>query len=582
MIISMANQNIIDVWFNVCSLISLIIIIVIFSLERQIRERQNVLFKLMLFSSLWMVISDLLYNLAYEGAFIVRPASYLKVTFWFNKAMIVCYVIYTVLYTVMAFKDKRNLRKDEKFSLWSYVFFNVIAWIVYFIIGSEALFETWIVISLLFLFFTLHNPSGYIDADSQAWNFKSFRAYTDGRIAKGDPFVLIDFNIEDLTAVEVSKPRYEADLLLKQITDYFRSLDESSYLFRNSNKDFALVMGPATDFEEAMDCARRAIMRFAENWLVGSEQVSLYMRSCVFEYPKDFRTVDEAINLVRLALRKNSRHDKYILTIKNLNMEKAVYDAKIDSILKRALEERLLEVYYQPIYDIKTGKFISAEALLRLKDEELGVISPGVFIPIAEQSGTIVQIDKYVFDDVCNMLRNSKALEYGLEYVEINLSVMDAIQDDFTDYINNIIKKYDINPKLINLEVTETSGETVTKRMNENICKLSDLGFEFSLDDFGTGFSNIGRIHKMPFKIIKIDKSLIQAAMESDINYDVLHNMIDIVKLLEMESVAEGVETKEQLDALTRLGIDHIQGYYYSPALPQDEFLKYIQKHNVT
>ena len=249
---------------------------------------------------------------------------------------------------------------------------------------------------------------------------------------------------------------------------------------------------------------------------------------------------------------------------------------EMGSIISTAITEKRFEMYYQPIYSVKENKFNSAEALIRLKDDHYGFISPELFITAAEKNGTILQIGDFVLDDVCRFLSDCRKKSLPLQYIEINLSMTQCIQNDLTDKIQFYLEKYDLKPEQINLEITETAANEAQEIVEENIQKLTNQGIAFSLDDYGTGYSNISRIMELPFRIIKLDKSLVDKVEDSKMRI-LLKNTIHMIKEIGMEIVVEGVETKEMLNQFTELGCDFIQGYYFSKPLPEQEFVNFIQ-----
>ena len=179
------------------------------------------------------------------------------------------------------------------------------------------------------------------------------------------------------------------------------------------------------------------------------------------------------------------------------------------------------------------------------------------------------------------MLANTDVLKLGIEYVEVNLSVVDCIQTNLAANVIKTLEKNGIKPDKINLEITETFEEGITAVMDENIAKLREYGISFSMDDFGTGYSNLTRISSLPVEIFKLDKSIIQSAFESETAYMVMINLVKIIKSMNKTIVAEGVETEEQAKQIIRIGCDYIQGFFYARPMPQDRFLEFISKNNV-
>ncbi len=247
----------------------------------------------------------------------------------------------------------------------------------------------------------------------------------------------------------------------------------------------------------------------------------------------------------------------------------------INNIIDNALAHRKFEVYYQPIYSIKDEKFLSAEALLRLRDDVHGFISPEILIPAAERSGAIHEIGRYVFEEVCKFIASDEYKQLGLEYIEVNLSVAQCMNGDLADDILDIMRKYNVPASSINLEITETAASFSQKVMMDNLNRLSEAGIEFSLDDYGTGYSNIKRVVTLPLKIVKLDKSFVDDLNNQKIRI-FLQNTIKMMREMDMEILVEGVETLEMLEAFTNLKCDFIQGYYFSRPICKDDFVKFI------
>ena len=250
----------------------------------------------------------------------------------------------------------------------------------------------------------------------------------------------------------------------------------------------------------------------------------------------------------------------------------------IEKIIKRAIDEDHFKIYYQPIYSMEKDRITSAEALLRLIDPDDGFISPGEFIPIAEKNGMIITIGEIVFDKVFRFMNENDLAGLGIEYIEVNLSVVQCMQSELANSVLTIMDRYGIDKKMVNLEITETVATNSPKVLLKNMKILSDNGVTFSMDDFGTGYSNISATAAMPLDIIKLDKSLIDMAYHSPRGKEILMGAVTMVDRMGFKIVAEGIEEKEQFEMLREQGIDYIQGYYFSKPLPEKEFLEYLSK----
>jgi EAL domain-containing protein (putative c-di-GMP-specific phosphodiesterase class I) len=215
-----------------------------------------------------------------------------------------------------------------------------------------------------------------------------------------------------------------------------------------------------------------------------------------------------------------------------------------------------------------------------MNDDKLGFVSPEEFIKVAEQTGLISQIGEIVFKKVCAFISENDPMQYGLDYIEVNLSTIQCMDPDLYDSFIRIMKKYHVPASAINFEITESAMIQNVTAMEDVTGKFRQDGFNFSLDDFGTGNSNFSYLIRYPFKLIKIDKSFLWNSEKNHKNAIVLKNMLELIKDLGKDTVVEGVETAAQRDMLRADGVRYLQGYFYSKPVPPDDFLKYLKDFN--
>ena len=310
-------------------------------------------------------------------------------------------------------------------------------------------------------------------------------------------------------------------------------------------------------------------------FVINQMSVNFIANICIADCPEDVSDVDTLMafgdTLQTLPVTGN------IMVASEL-MKQLHYDMMhdMDAIIESALSNERFEVYYQPIYSVKEKKFHSAEALIRLKDEKYGFISPEVFIPVAEKSGAIHKIGDFVLEQVCAFIASDEYKKLGMSYIEVNLSVVQCMQPKLADHIMEILNRYGVRPEQLNLEITETAASISQQALEKNIEDLTNMGMKFSLDDFGTGYSNMQRIVKLPFDIIKLDRTFTELYDNPKLGI-VLTNAINMIKAMKMKIVVEGVETAEMLKLFSDLECEYIQGYYFSKPIPREEFVKFIQ-----
>ena len=214
-----------------------------------------------------------------------------------------------------------------------------------------------------------------------------------------------------------------------------------------------------------------------------------------------------------------------------------------------------------------------------MKDKEtIGFVSPEEFIPLAEKNGYIIRIGEIVFEKVCAAIRKIRDMGLRVDYIEVNLSALQSIDETVPKSFADIMKKYGISPESINLEITETAASYDQSVMTENLTQLSNAGLTFSLDDYGTGYSNMYRIAALPLKIVKLDKTFVNN--QNNKMWTILQNTVNMIKDLNMEIVVEGIETKEMVQKFSDLKCDFIQGYFFSKPIPQREFVEFIDRWN--
>ena len=322
-----------------------------------------------------------------------------------------------------------------------------------------------------------------------------------------------------------------------------------------------------------LDGTRMRVKRFSE---MGAR---FEPRICLIRYPDDLEDLGDILNLGHKFTQLSRPDDMFVRASEIVKSRDFQIVNNMDDILARAVTQREIEMYYQPIYDVKTGMFRSAEALARLNDSEYGMISPARFIPAAEANGLILPIGEMVLDNVYRFISQYNLKALGVQYIEINLSVAQVLQNDLPQTVSRLQEKYGIDPEQVNFEITETLFDNISDVMEKNVSELRHMGYSFSLDDYGVGYSNIHRLNKLPLDIIKIDKSLVDGLFTEDGDV-IFKNTVRMMQGIHKELVVEGVETKEAIDAVSDLSCDFIQGFYYSRPLPEEDFVRFIRERN--
>jgi len=273
-----------------------------------------------------------------------------------------------------------------------------------------------------------------------------------------------------------------------------------------------------------------------------------------------------------------ARSTKKIVVKHTEELEEIVNSVKvIERTFKDELEKGNFIVYYQPKFDIKTGKIIGVEALSRWVNNGK-VVPPGMFVPILEKNGEIIDLDLFVLENLCKDIHNYRNMGHNIVPASCNLSRRDFENDDLEKIVINIIRKYNVRTEDIVIEVTETTNIEEKERLARFINTMNENGILTSIDDFGTGYSSLSVLRDFKVSEIKIDRSFINRELLSDSDEIIIGSIIDMAKRLSINVICEGVETKSQAEFLIRLGCNNAQGFLYSKPIPKLEFEEMLQK----
>lgn len=279
-----------------------------------------------------------------------------------------------------------------------------------------------------------------------------------------------------------------------------------------------------------------------------------------------------------LAMRSiKGKYGKYFATYDDkLRGELLRQQAILDSMEAALAEEQFL-VYLQPKYRLRDGALTGAEALVRWKHPQWGMQSPIEFIPVFEQNGFITQLDQYIWRKTCSIIQGWDRAGYPEIPVSVNVSRADIYNTDIVDILINIVEEYKLSPKRLHLEITESAYTENPTQIIETVRILRELGFVIEMDDFGTGYSSLNMLNQMPIDVLKLDMKFIENETTRFLENGILRFIMDLARWMKLGVVAEGVETREQMERLMEMGCDYVQGYYLAKPMPEEDFEKLMK-----
>ena len=486
--------------------------------------------------------------------------------------------IWILAYSVICLIYNRNMISRQKFILLlSLCPINIIGvliqqyWPQYLV---EILCTTF---PLIFISIAVQKPEEIIDMNSGSLNFQAFRDEIKRNLAAKRKLHFITIKIIDFEIIKNTLGKENINTFLSHIVKGLYTIcnNDEYDVYYLGNGGFS-ILTLRDDNQEIDQIAQKTRNFFAGKHEIHDINIMFDFKMCCVCCPDDLKDYDSVMtfdkNIINSVKEKNT-----LVYLKEISgsVDFQVSN-QIDRIIQQAIKNDMFEMYYQPIYDIKTREYVSAEALIRLKNDDYGFISPSLFIPAAEKSGAIHEIGDFVLENVISFISRNELHELGIEYIEINLSVAQCIESELSEKIMNLLTRYKVAPEKINLEITETSQEFNYDIIEKNINTLSSKGITFSLDDYGTGYSNILRLSKLPLDIIKLDKIFVDDLDKPGMK-TVISETISMLKKMKKKILIEGIENYEDFDYFRNAGCDYVQGFYFSKPLPMNDFLEFIR-----
>ncbi len=390
----------------------------------------------------------------------------------------------------------------------------------------------------------------------------------------GKKYSLVVFSIERFHTINESYGYEEGDRFIMSLAGLINDfiLKYGGMCARTDGTRFAVLIPHEENvFDMYFDALNEYIVNY-QNRAKGYLKFGVYHIDDIEENPFIIgHKVDVALK------RAIESFDKNIVEYDENVNKKVEFENSIADDLIKALKNGEIKVYYQPKHYPHDGGLSGAEALVRWEHPTYGFLNPGQFIPVLERNGLITELDLFVFDHVCMRTREWMDRYKRYAHISINLSRIDFYRDDIVDVLCSITDKYDLDPKMIHIEVTESAYVEAPEKLLDVIKEIKSKGFIFELDDFGTGFSSLSLLADMPVDIIKLDKAFVQMIDKSVQARKVVSFIISMAKWMNRYVVAEGVENENQLSVLRSMDCNLIQGFYFSRPMPEEEFLEMLK-----
>jgi diguanylate cyclase (GGDEF)-like protein/PAS domain S-box-containing protein len=389
-------------------------------------------------------------------------------------------------------------------------------------------------------------------------------------------------DLDDFKTVNDSLGHEAGDkLLIEAATRLNLAVRKQDTVGRIGGDEFIVLLRALTDNHNASDIAENLLAIFRAPFQINGRELILTLSIGIAVFPENGTDATDLLRNADTAMyqAKASGRNTYSFFTKEMNLT-MTRRFEIEGQMHAALERNEFEVYYQPQLDIKNGHIIGAEALLRWHNPIFGYIPPDEFIPIAEQTGLIIPIGKYVITQALQLLSAWQNVDQKDYKMAVNFSPRQFIDNELISFIRKSLIDTDISPEHLELEITEGELMIGKSYIRESLIELHKMGIKLSMDDFGTGYSSLSYLRQYSFDALKIDRSFIDGITRNNEDFDLVKAVIAMAHSLHLVVLAEGVEMREQLNLLEELGCDYAQGYYFSKPITAKQILelKYIRK----
>lgn len=427
-------------------------------------------------------------------------------------------------------------------------------------------------------------------------NRRLFNMYLDKTLARArredSRFAVIFVDFDNFKLINDTVGHQAADKVLRELSDTLNQLirsadvlaiysnrdaltDEApdSVLSRLGGDEFIILLPNTKDRHAPGVVAQRILDHLNKPMRIDQREVFVTASIGIATYPEDGGSGEILIRNADTAMYHAKQQGKAAYQYYSEAMNAAsVERITLESGLRRALELEQLQLHYQPQIDVYSGRIIGAEALLRWEHPERGLISPATFIPLAEETGLILAIGEWVFKQACSQAVSWQRQGLPQIPVSVNVSGVQFSRQDICKVAQTVLDETGLSPSMLGIEITETAMMSVRDRAAELLTELRTIGVSLSLDDFGTGYSSLSYLKNFPINVLKIDRAFVNEMLSDSTTASITEAIISMAHMLSLRVVAEGVEEKEQVDLLERLGCDAVQGFYFSKAVPAEQF----------
>lgn len=543
-------------------------------------DRENLIFRIQLLSSVFIVLYSILVFINIRFGFIFKLDHMGYHPQLFEPLIFIVAYIYMGLMIYTIETNRKNLDSVLRYVLIAYVLITTIFVTIQYFNPHFLLVGTAAGLSILIMYLYIQSKELVSDYLTRLPNRIAYEGLIKYRLKSKKHLKTIVISLSDFKNINNMYGQKNGDRLLRELTHYFVELVGRVNVFRYSGDKFALLYYEEDDSSEYL--IESIQDRFKQSWFVNDSLIYIESILIHVDINQHVKNEYELLAIIDYMIEKCKSDKSHVPRYSTENtIHEVNRKSQLNEYINKALAEDLFHIVVQPIYDLKNNSYRHAEVLLRLEHPTLKDISPVELIPLAEESGRIIDLGLCILKKTLEFLQLCDENNIHLDMVSINFSVVQMNDANVVLDVARILNEYPKYRHKIAIEITESIFIADYNRIIDQMLGLKGLGISFYLDDFGTGYSNVLNVIKLPLSVIKIDKSLIYESIRNTSNRKLIHGLTEAFKESGMTVLAEGIETQEQFDIVKEMKIDYIQGYLFAKPMSISDTIEFLVKHKV-
>ncbi|MCR4822536.1 MAG: EAL domain-containing protein [Treponema sp.] len=531
------------------------------------RKISNLSYKFAKYSILILCEGVALANFFTDTIFSISPQGlYSKESFY--NVIYLCGFYYLALSYAIIIARRKAIKTSLWLSLFVFNFLLFLGYIIRFLFPSYIIMNFFALLAVIIIFISYENPMRFLSGKVAAFNKEALYSLLNELNPQDNPMIM-GFVIHNYNELREIYSGSQMDRGLSLICQYLKNEFSDCLRFYCHDGRFVLV---GSDDSLAEEMRKKITKRFTFSWSAGND-VDLYLE-VKFVHVNACLCLNKTGILnkaIFAAFKEAEKLDKVNVVISKESLDSIQQNTHIKRAVEFAVENNEVEMFLQPLMSAKDYKLVGAEALARIRDDQGNIIPPGLFIPVAEKNGRINAMGEQMFEKACCFIHEHDIESMGLSWINVNLSPIQFLRPDLNNRFARILNKYQVEASKIHLEITEESMIDYAL-LQKQIQNMRNTGFQFVLDDYGSGYSNVSRLKRCPFINVKLDMELVRDYFKD--RDKILPTMVQTFKQMGFSVTAEGVETLEMVELMKEIGCDYLQGFYFSKPLPSEEFAK--------